>query len=140
MKLTSGEFLRSRVSPAILLAGLVLFFSIFKRFDIDRLVPACPIKSVIGVDCPACGSSRCVSALAKGDFVEAVDQNALLVLVFAVVAFGLFMWVAKGDKFLKRVDFQQTLATLGVVTLVFWVIRILPLEIGNWLSSGTYHQ
>jgi hypothetical protein len=38
------------------------------------------------------------------------------------------------------VDFQQTLATLGVVTLVFWVIRMLPLEIGNWLSSGTYHQ
>ena len=117
-----------------------MFFSIFKRFDIDRLVPACPIKSVIGVDCPACGSSRCVSALAKGDFVEAVDQNALLVLTLAVVTFGLVMWVAKGEKFLKRVDFQQALATLSVFTFVFWVIRILPLEIGNWLSSGTYHQ
>jgi hypothetical protein len=140
MKLTGGKFLRSRVSPAILLAGLVLFFSMFKRFDIDRLVPACPIKSVIGVDCPACGSSRCVLAIAKGDFVEAVDQNSLLVLTLAVVTFGLVMWVAKGEKFLKRVDFQQTLATLSVFTLVFWVIRILPLEIGNWLSSGTYHQ
>ena len=140
MKLKGGALLRSRVSPAILLAGLVLFFSIFKRFDIDRLVPACPIKSVIGVDCPACGSSRCVSALTKGDFVEAVDQNALLVLTLAVVTFVLVMWVAKGEKFLKRVDFQQTLATLSIFTFVFWVIRILPLEIGNWLSSGTYHQ
>ena len=140
MKLKGGALLRSRVSPAILLAGLVLFFSMLKRFDIDRLVPACPIKSVIGVDCPACGSSRCVSALTKGDFVEAVDQNALLVLTLAVVTFGLVMWVAKGEKFLKRVDFQQTLATLSIFTFVFWVIRILPLEIGNWLSSGTYHQ
>jgi hypothetical protein len=140
MKLGRGVFLRTRISPVALLLALYLFFLLVKRSDFDRLIPGCPIKSVIGVDCPACGSSRCISALATGNFIEAADQNALLLLILTVTTVGLVMWAVMGEKFLKRLDFQRAMVALSVFTLVFWVIRLLPLGIGNWLSSGTYHQ
>lgn len=37
----------------------------------------CPIRSMLGVQCPGCGSTRCVQAIVRGDVFGALHHNAL---------------------------------------------------------------
>jgi hypothetical protein len=52
----------------------------------------CPIRAVLGVQCPGCGSTRCVQALGSGDLVAAMRHNPLL--AFAVA--GAFLYCSVG--------------------------------------------
>lgn len=38
----------------------------------------CPIRSLVGFQCPGCGSTRCVAAISAGDFSGAARSNPLL--------------------------------------------------------------
>lgn len=47
------------------------------------LAPTCAFKSLTGYDCPLCGGTRAVSALARGDIASAWRFNAAVVLGLA---------------------------------------------------------
>lgn len=60
----------------------------------DNGVLLCPWRALTGIDCPLCGSTRAVAALAHGEVMQAVDRNAFLVLVLIPVAvLAWFAWV-----------------------------------------------
>lgn len=41
----------------------------------------CLVKNLFGFDCPGCGMTRALSALAHGDIVSAIHFNSLVILI-----------------------------------------------------------
>jgi len=52
----------------------------------DRGVPICPTKALLGLDCPLCGGLRVIASLGRGRLADAVDHNALVVVLLPFVA------------------------------------------------------
>jgi len=107
--------------------------------DPDRrgAYPACPSRSLLGLDCPACGGLRGTNALLHGRIGEALDHNLLLPVLLGVAAFTLGMWllplVGRPERQLRL---PAWLAVGLVGTLVaFAVARNLPFDALAYLAS-----
>lgn len=47
--------------------------------------PPCPFHSATGLHCPGCGASRAIHALIHGDFLSALHDNALLIVMLPLL-------------------------------------------------------
>ncbi|WP_328316963.1 DUF2752 domain-containing protein [Streptomyces sp. NBC_00388] len=96
--------------------------------------PVCPLYALTGVYCPACGGLRSAHAVAHGDFVTALGDNALAVAGYGVFAVVMVVWL------IRAVRGRPTRYTIrpalwwgiGTVALVFSVLRNLP--VGAFLA------
>ena len=131
---------KSRFLPGLSLLSLVAVTAAVRGSHLIDVIPGCPIKALIGVDCPACGSVRCVEALANGQVGHALDQNLLTTLLLACGIFFMILWLVQGPAFWRKIDIQRVLQSVAGVALIFWVARLAPWQVGEWLSSGIYHQ
>ena len=131
---------KSRFLPGLSLLSLVAVTGVVRNSHLIGVIPGCPIKALIGIDCPACGSVRCVEALANGQVGHALDQNLLTTSLLASGVIFLILWLAIGPALWGKLDLQRLLQLVAVATLVFWASRLAPWEVGEWLSSGMYHQ
>lgn len=102
------------------------------------LVPDCPFRAATGLDCPLCGGTRAVQALAGGDLVQALDHNVLVVAALPLLVFAWARWVAGGlGLSLARLRAPARAAPLvAVLVVVFAVARNLDLPGLGWLASG----
>lgn len=88
----------------------------------------CPIRAVIGIQCPGCGSSRCIRAIGNGDLMAGMRYNPFLtVSLLGLAVFGL-LGVSSPVAASKLTNFfrshQQIFVTLLVIaTIVFTVAR-----------------
>jgi len=92
----------------------------------------CPIKNITGIPCPSCGSTRSLTALAKGHFTEALLINPLGLLAAAVML-TVPLWLLYDITFTKDTlyksfkDFENTLK-------IKWVaISLIILVLANWI-------
>lgn len=99
----------------------------------------CP-TALLGFDCPLCGSLRAVHDLTAGDLAAAASSNLLLVVALPVVV---ALWVRRVVKLsrgpvppvdLARVP-RAAWWTLGLVVLVFTLLRNTGVPPGPWLAS-----
>ena len=84
-------------------------------------LPACPLKSLSGLPCPACGSSRAALALAQREVKEALAVNPLATVAWlGLVAGGLVAGVAAlGGQPLREPRWVlPTTARLGLVGIL----------------------
>jgi hypothetical protein len=132
--------LRQRLFPGLFVATGVLGLIGQRQADYLSQLPNCPIKAVVGFDCPACGSGRCMSALANGDLLQAVDENLLMTAVVAGSVVIAMIWLIKGSSFSANLQWARLLSLLTATTGLFWVARVIPWQVGEWLNSGTYQQ
>lgn len=99
-------------------AGLILTAT--RSVDLIARVD-CPIRSLIGVQCPGCGSTRCIQSLGEGDVLSAFRHNPLLLslLAFATLylVFGLFA-PPRAAGVITRLSAQQRVVTLVAVGLI----------------------
>ena len=87
----------NRLAAAFLLAGLSLlaigFAVILRHFPPDQynFYPVCPIYTLFHLKCPGCGSTRAFAALVRGNWHEALQENAFFVLgvLPATVLYGI---------------------------------------------------
>ncbi|WP_328428400.1 DUF2752 domain-containing protein [Streptomyces sp. NBC_00443] len=130
-----GSVLGRLAVPAGILAAVAGAFTYVGAVDPNEPghYPACPLLQLTGIYCPGCGGLRSAHAVAHGDFLAALQDNAL-----AVVGYGLFaavwtVWVVRavrGRPF--RIDLGPAqLWAAGALLLVFTVVRNLPF--GGWL-------
>jgi Protein of unknown function (DUF2752) len=54
----------------------------------SNFYPTCPIRSLLGIDCPGCGATRALAALLHGHLPEALRLNALFVLLLPAALAG----------------------------------------------------
>ncbi|OQD54677.1 hypothetical protein BM536_022460 [Streptomyces phaeoluteigriseus] len=121
--------------PAGVLAAVVGAFAYVAAVDPNEPghYPVCPLLRVTGLHCPGCGGLRSAHAFAHGDLVTALHANAMAVAAYAVFAVLWTVWVvrvARGRP-VRIEPGPVPLWTLGVLLLVFTVVRNLPY--GGWL-------
>ncbi len=137
---THFVFTDSRKPLLIILPIVASVTLMFRYFDPIGNIPSCPIKTVTGLDCPACGSSRCLSALSRGDFASAVDQNLLFVVMALSLLVGTTMLGLLGNRILIDGFLYRTLSVLAVLAISFSVVRNMPWALGEWLAAGLYQN
>ena len=88
----------------------------------------CPIRAVIGIQCPGCGSSRCIRAIGNGDLMAGMRYNPFLTISLLGLALFGFLGVSSPVTASNLTNFfrshQQFFFTLLVIaTIVFTVAR-----------------
>ncbi|OBK75742.1 DUF2752 domain-containing protein [Mycobacterium sp. 1164985.4] len=95
------------------------------------ILPVCPTKALLGIDCPGCGSLRMIYSLLHLDLAAAVRFNALAVIASVLLLWAYGAWVY-GSLAGRRVRSWQHLRWSApvavVVTVVWFVLRNLPFE------------
>lgn len=93
------------------------------------LLPVCPTKLLLGIDCPGCGTLRMVYSLLHGDLLAAAKFNALALAATVLVGWAYAAWTY-GRVTGRRVWRWQRHRWAATVTLVlvsaWFVVRILP--------------
>jgi Protein of unknown function (DUF2752) len=56
------------------------------------ILPVCPTKALLGIDCPGCGSLRMVYSLLHLDLPAAVHYNALGLVAVVLLAWAFVAW------------------------------------------------
>jgi len=108
-----------------------LFFA-DRLIDDNSGIHLCYFKTVFGIPCPTCGSTRAVLLLTKGDFVGSLLLNPiglLLAIIMIVIPFWLaYDLVTKNDTlFVAYQKFERTVR-------IKWVAAILiMLMVANWI-------
>jgi hypothetical protein len=108
-----------------LAGGAVLFF-----FDPTKnnFYPICQFHLLTGLYCPGCGATRASYQLLHGNFMAALQDNALFVITLVALALR-GVWYLKQRAYKQPVRFfipPYALWTFLVVALVFVVLRNLP--------------
>ena len=132
--------LNSRFFPSAFIAAGAIGLIGQRQVDYLSQLPNCPIKAIIGFDCPACGSGRCLSALANGDILQAIDENLFMTAAIAGSIVIAMLWLVEGSSFLANIRWARSLSILAITAAIFWVARIIPWQVGDWLISGTYQK
>ncbi|MEU6066568.1 DUF2752 domain-containing protein [Streptomyces sp. NPDC047082] len=121
--------------PAGILAAVVGAFAYVGTVDPNEPghYPVCPLLRYAGVYCPGCGGLRSAHAFVHGDFLTALQDNAMAVAAYAGFAVLWTVWVARAVRGRPlRIDLGPVhLWSLGALILVFTVVRNLPF--GGWL-------
>ena len=95
--------------------------------------PVCPLYRLTGLYCPGCGGLRSAHSFIHGDFLAALQDNALAVVGYLGFTVLWTVWVVRavrGRPFRLELGSRQ-LWVLGTLSLVFTVVRNLPF--GGWL-------
>ncbi|GHF62921.1 hypothetical protein GCM10018787_08760 [Streptomyces thermodiastaticus] len=122
--------------PAGTLAAVAAAFAYVGTVDPNEPghYPVCPLLHFTGLYCPGCGGLRSAHAVAHGDLIAALHDNALAVAGYAVFAVGWVLWTAaavRGRPASRLVPSTAQLWCAGVLAAVFTVVRNLPF--GGWL-------
>ncbi|MCX5057816.1 MULTISPECIES: DUF2752 domain-containing protein [unclassified Streptomyces] len=121
--------------PAGVLAAVAGAFAYVGTVDPNQPghYPVCPLYRFTGVYCPGCGGLRSAYSFVHGDFLAALQDNALAVIGYLGVAALWTVWVVRSVRGRPlRLDLGRVhLWTLGTLLLVFTVVRNSPF--GGWL-------
>jgi hypothetical protein len=95
--------------------------------------PVCPLYRLTGIYCPGCGGLRSAHSFIHGDFLAALQDNALAVVGYLGFAVLWTVWVVRAVRGQSvRIELGRVqLWVLGTLSLVFTVVRNLPF--GGWL-------
>ncbi|MBT2423012.1 DUF2752 domain-containing protein [Streptomyces sp. ISL-22] len=123
------------VLPAGVLAAVAGAFAYVGAVDPNEPghYPACPLLQYTGLYCPGCGGLRSAHAVVHGDFLAALQDNAVAVVGYVLFAVLWTVWVVRAVRGRPlRVDLGPAqLWAAGALVLVFTVVRNLPF--GGWL-------
>lgn len=71
---------------ALLLVGVSSWLTLGFLAPLLTLIPPCVFRSLTGLPCPSCGSTRAALALASGELLDALCLQPLFVVVCSVGA------------------------------------------------------
>jgi hypothetical protein len=129
-----------RAVPASLAIGAVCGCALIALVDPNEAgrYPTCPTRSLLGIDCPACGTLRGLHALSRGRVGEALDHNLLLLVAVPVGALMWWHWVrAAAGRPPRPVTMPRWVTPVAIVLAsVFAVVRNLPIHQLAWLDSA----
>ncbi len=122
-----------RIVSGLFAGGFAAAVATVALFDPDKssIFPACPLLRLTGFACPGCGVTRGFHALFHGDFLGALDYNALIPiysvgLVFLFVSLVLVAVRGRGLN-IGKIPASVIYGTI-IVAFLFAILRNLPFE------------
>ena len=111
----------------LILAGAAYLFV----FEPGRtgFFPACPFRTLTGLTCPGCGTTRALHQILHGHFAAAFMLNPLLLLGLPFIIFGFLRYsviVMRGGVPRPNAVPAPYLYALFVIIVCFWVFRNTP--------------
>lgn len=97
----------------------------------------CPFHQLTGLDCPGCGSTRSLGALARLDPVAAFDHNVLVPFALVFLVMTWLRWVRSawtGEVSSSLVRGPTAILAIGGLLITFAVVR--NLGPAAWLASS----
>lgn len=116
----------------ILLIGGAFFFYFYNFNPSDQSEPfiSCPSKTLLGLNCPGCGSQRLIHNLLHLNFGEAFRYNPLLFILSPFVLYILGTMVSNlffGTKIRMKILYQNWFVYLLFGTIILYgILRNLP--------------
>lgn len=108
------------LATVALVAGGALYFLASPE---SGIYPRCTFKMLTGLSCPGCGFQRSIHALLHGHFLEAVGYNAILPLLFVVLALlALASIPSERLQPLRRVLTSSPFILSILILLILWTI------------------
>jgi len=95
------------------------------------LLPVCPTKALLGINCPGCGGLRMVYSLLHGDLVAAVQFNAVALVALPLMLWAWVAWVLARRRGHRRpvfLRYRWAPAAILAVMLAWFVVRNIPIE------------
>lgn len=134
MQVPSGDpTVRAKRALALVwLLGGALVLAFLFHFDPEGgfPYPPCPFRTLTGLLCPGCGSTRAVYQLVHGNLPAALRLNPLLVASLPIVgwaALSSLVLVVRGRPLPRVLVRPVWIWLLLALILVFWVVRNTPL-------------
>ncbi|MFF6997058.1 DUF2752 domain-containing protein [Streptomyces sp. NPDC008313] len=125
-----GAMARRLAAPGAVLTAVACAFAYVGAVDPNQPghYPACPLLRLTGLYCPGCGGLRSAHAVAHGDLVAALGDNAVAVAGYALFAVLWSVWVVRAVRGRPlRIDPRPVhLWTGGTLLLLFTLVRNLP--------------
>ncbi|MBT0566313.1 DUF2752 domain-containing protein [Williamsia sp. CHRR-6] len=93
------------------------------------VIPVCPTKALLGIDCPGCGSMRMIYSLLHADIGAALRYNALGLVAVVLLVVSYIGWVLArfGVARLPRWQDRRWAPMLVLIAVIGWfVVRNLP--------------
>lgn len=83
-----------RLLPLLVVAGAGALLALTTPYWplLASLLPPCPFRTLTGIPCPTCGSTRALLALARGHLLEALASNPLLTAGAGAIPAALGFW------------------------------------------------
>ncbi len=110
----------------IILSLLYFFFPVTR----NSFHPSCIFKTITGLHCPGCGSQRAISAILKGNFLQAMSYNILFLLSLPFIGFSATVFTLNA---FRKKQIQQTIfyknwfiKLVFIVVILFWILRNIP--------------
>jgi hypothetical protein len=88
--------------------------------------PACPFRTLTGLTCPGCGTTRALHQLLHGNLLGAFELNPLLLLLLPVIGFILILYtrcVITGRPMPQIVLPRKYVWIASALVLGFWIFR-----------------
>jgi hypothetical protein len=86
----------------------------------------CPVKALLGIDCPGCGSLRMLYSLLHGDLGAAVRFNALGLVAVVLLVWAYVAWTYErlaGRRVRSWQHYRWSAPVASALVLVWFVIR-----------------
>lgn len=114
-----GKLFHSKLKKALIvnltvIAAVCVYYAILLFLDIS-----CPIKLLLGFDCPTCGSTTAVLCLLKGDFQGYLNKPFSLPLLVAIA-----LEINK-PLFKKPVIIDIYAITVAAGNLVYYLVTVI---------------
>ena len=111
-KITLRKFLAVHIPAAVVIVLYII------------LPIGCPIKYFLHFDCPACGSTRAIISLLRGDIRAYFTYNPVALPLLAVVLFALH----KGLFNLNRRTEMLIIISIAVCVCIAYIFRIIFMQ------------
>ena len=90
------------------------------------ILPVCPTKALLGIDCPGCGSLRMIYSLLHLDFASAAHYNALGLVAVLLLLWAFAAWTygrVLGRQVRSWQHLRWSAPTVLALTVVWFVVR-----------------
>ncbi|HEX4979093.1 MAG TPA: DUF2752 domain-containing protein [Acidimicrobiales bacterium] len=94
----------------------------------------CVLKQTTGVDCPLCGATRATFALLRGDVGEALDLNALYVLLLPALLTVAALWLMRRSR-PALLSWRRLPSVALAVAVAYMALRNLPFAPFDYLGA-----
>lgn len=109
----------------VLLAGAAAYLFFFEPGR-TGFFPLCPFRTLTGLTCPGCGTTRALHQLLHGHVLAAFELNPLLLLALPVLGILLILYTrcAIGGRPMPQIVLPRKYAW-GLYALIFgfWILR-----------------